>query len=236
MENKFFILSQPEHAVLSIIIANLPGNKELPEDTHNLLDLLAENTDLFFIFPKSDRKSNKFTSLYRGCGYTELEENSIQQTLLQTLEYDKEIFQTHTAVVVSNLSDLNIDSLDKLICDKIIKVAASDVCKPVFSRKRLESSEFWKIYKNNEEKRGLFSKQVTKEDTKNMYTSYTTLSPIVFLKPQQIKIMIDFNKSPEGYSKVETFDNDDFRYFLASYISLLGLDFINTDLKDLKYE
>lgn len=224
MKDEIYILHQPKHSILSIILVN--SEFPIPEPQHNSLSKLLEFSDVFFIFPKSIKgiDKEKFTSLYEGCGWIE-ESLRLPETYLHAILYSLEIFECHVGFCISRLSDLILDIIDP---QKIISLTGSSIVSPVFKTRKLTSPEFYNIYK--ETNSGIFK---TKSDSSNMYASYTSESPILYFKRSNLGTIVDFWKSVEDNKYINSFTLKDPRYFFASVCKFLGINTLNSDIHDL---
>lgn len=231
--DSFFILNQPKHITLSIVvITDVP----LLEKEHNNLDKLSETSDIMFIFSKNLLNINKrkFTSLYNGCGYV-TEGDSMTTTLLNTFEYSKEIFKKHIGtLIINNASNLGDENINKLL-KNIMEVNNSSIIKPILNIKRLNSGEVFNIYKIKN--KNIFKKLINKqEDFLGMHSLYTSESKFIYFKNKTIDIILKLIQ--EDYfidiKYVESFKNYDVRYFLSSVIKKLNIDNLNQDIEELE--
>lgn len=224
MKDEIYILHQPKHSVISIVLVD--SEFPIPEPQHESLAKLLGFSDIFFVFPKNVNgiKKEKFTSLYEGCGWVE-EGIGLPKTYLQTILYILEIFECHIGFCISRLSDLKTDIIDP---QKIISLTGSSLRSPVFKTRKLTSSEFYDIYK--ETNSGIFK---TKSDSSNMYASYTSESPILYFKRSNLGTIVDFWRSIEDNKYINSFTLKDPRYFFASVCKFLGIDIIDSDIHNL---
>ena len=230
MKDDIFVLHQPKYAILSIVLAN--SKFPLSEKQHNQISKLEEFSDVFFIFsdtifPESSRvDKNKFASLYEGCGWINGGDN-LCQTFLKTLLYSLEIFETHVGFCIINMDDLEYTDVENYVSN-IRSITASSSTNPVFKIERLGSEEFYDIYlKKNS---GVFKKS---NPIENMYCSYTSPSKILYFKRSTAGTFIDFWRSSENNSYINSFSQSDIRYFIASMTKFLTLQTIDSSIYDL---
>ena len=235
MEKKgeFYILSQPSRMVLSIVLVD----SELPlsEEVHQRLLELQETSDIFFIFKEGIGRYSAatFGSLYSACGYIEAGSERLSEVLMRTFEYEKEIFEfSHSLILYTQTSCFtNIER------EKLLKIVASSISKPVFQTRRLSSAEFFKIYKTEYTKKEswlgkYFIINVPEEGTENIYSSWTSESKEMLFRIPVIEKFIAFWKDP-GVGYVYSFTNPDLRVFLASMCGKLKIGVLNIDSKDI---
>ena len=226
MKDDIFILHQPTHSVLSIILVNT--DFPLTESSHNKISNLVEFSDVFFIFPEKSRsiRKDKFTSLYEGCGWVESGQ-SLCETYLKTLLYSLEIFEKHVGFCLYNLSDLDDFNIE-VNKNKILELTASSVGSPIFKTRRLGSNEFYEIYKKSNS--GIFSKV---SDSENMYCSYTSDSKLLYFKRSVAGLYVNFWQSSENNKYIKSFSISDPRYFFASMTKFLTIGTIDSEVEDL---
>ena len=225
MKNEVFILRQPKYSIISLVFIN----SELPLklEQHDKIQDLNNFSDVLFIFPNTPSiDKNKFTSLYEGCGWIECGPN-LCETYLKTILYSLEIFEKHVGYCLINIENIGKINIVKNI-DKIRSITASTVTNPIFTIKRLSSQEFYDIYKKSNS--GIFK---TKEDTKNMYCSYTSSSNILYFKRSIAGMFVNFWKSSENNKYISSFSIQDPRYFFASLTKFLEIKTIDSDIESL---
>ena len=224
MKIEIYILQQPKHSIISIVLVD--SVFPIPEPQHESLAKLLEFSDIFFVFPKGVKgiEKEKFTSLYEGCGWVE-EGSGLIETYLRAVLYSLEIFECHVGFCMSRLTDLKTDIIDP---QKIISLTGSSLVSPVFETRKLTSHEFYEIYK--EANSGIFK---THSDTSNMYASYTSESPILYFKRSNLGTIIDFWRSSENNKYIKSFTLSDPRYFFASVCKFLGIGTLNSNIHDL---
>lgn len=237
MRNRFFVGEQPDKSILSLVVID-----EIPlsEEAHVRLGELREVSDLLFILPSEHRMgilAQKFGSLYQACCWVE-SEGELGEAMMESLEYDKEIFGNHVLVLITHVSDIT-----NLKGEKLQKIAASALSKPIYQTRRLTSQEFYAIYKGGEEKiPGWISKYFfipePTPDLSNLYTTHTVTSKEVMLRPAVIGKMLEFWKSErddgfsgEGY--VCSFCQPSLNYILASMLKRLKQGELEVNVDDL---
>ena len=229
MRNRFFVGEQPDKSILSLaVIDEIP----LSEEAHVRLGELREVSDLLFILPEKYRMgilAQKFGSLYQACCWVE-SEGELGEAMMESLEYDKEIFGSHVLVLITHASNIT-----DLKGEKLQKIAASALSKPIYQTRRLTSQEFYAIYRGGEEKPSWMNKYLPTSlnhkfnlspDLSNLYTTHTVTSKETLLRPAVIGKMLEFWKSErddgfsgEGY--VCSFCQPSLNYILASMLKRL---------------
>lgn len=227
MKDEIYILHQPKHSIISLVLID---KKEFPllDSEHDSISKLLEFSDVFFIFPRYARgiQKEKFTSLYEGCGWIEEGVEGLIDTYLHTILYCLEIFERHIGFCISRISDLRPEIIDP---SKIINLTSSNIVSPVFETRKLDSLEFYDIYK--ESNSGIFKPS---KDSSNMYASYTSGSPILYFKRSNLGILVNFWKSASKDNKyIRSFTLSDPRYFFASVCKFLEISTINSDIHSL---
>lgn len=230
MRNRFFVGEQPEKAILSIVVVD---QVPVPDSSHQKLFELQEVSDLLFIIREKNIVARKFGSLYRACCWVEAE-GGLAETLMEALEYDKEIFGSHVLVMVtkvSNMTELNGQDLQK--------IAASSISKPIFETRKLTSQEFFDIYRDDRVEswinKYLFI-PLSSPDLSDLYTTHQVISKETIIRPTTIGRMIEFWKSikddgftGEGY--VCSFNRQlSLDFFLASILKRLKQGELNIGL------
>ena len=225
MRNRFFVGEQPDKSILSLVVID---EVPLSEEAHTRLGELREVSDLLFILPEKHRMgilAQKFGSLYQACCWVE-SEGELGEAMMESLEYDKEIFGSHALVLVTHASNIT-----DLKGEKLQKIAASALSKPIYQTRRLTSQEFYAIYKGGEEKLSWMNKYLPSilshksPDLSNLYTTHTVISKETLLRPAVIGKMLEFWRSEkedfsgEGY--VCSFCQPSLNYILASMLKRL---------------
>ena len=234
MKGEFYILQQPKKLVLSIVLVD----SELPlsEEVHQRLIDLSETCDILFIFPEYTKRkisAENFGSLYSACGYLEVSGERGSEVLMRAFEYEKEIFEgKHSLILYTQTSDFT-----ELGREKILEITASGIVKPIFKTRRLNSAEFFDIYKNNPGKENWLDrffliplKETTGTD--NIYSSCTTESKEILVRPLVVDKFLEFWRK-EGTGYVYSFSNPDLRVFLASMCSKLGIEVLSVDAREI---
>ena len=229
MKNEFIILEQPKKLIFSVIIVDV----ELPvsDANHKLVQDLSMVSDLFFIFPiKSKINTRTFASLYKSCGYIEAEDRS-SEILMRTLEYDLEIFKSHDMVLLTQLSNLPSIKEDP---EKLQRIVASDINKPIFKMRNLESQEFFEIYQKKKNPWWKFSwiTKTNREDTDNSFCSETSESNCILVRPGVIKKWLKFWKENPDY--IHSFSRIDQRFLIASVCKKLEIEPLGVELDELE--
>lgn len=232
MKDEIYIQRQPKHPIVSLILVD--DETPLTNEQHSNLEELTRLSDVLFIFsddlfPASRQISkNKFTSLYEGCGWIDGGEN-LAVSYLKSIQYGLEIFEVSIGFCIIRLSDLRTKLPDNFE-SKIINITSSGVSSPIFKIRRLDSTEYFEIYKKYGS--GLFKRN---QDIENMYCSYTSDSKIVYFKKQIMRQIVDFWRSTgkEENKYITSFTKSDPRYFLASVSKFLGIQIIDSNIEDL---
>ena len=224
MRNRFFVGEQPDKSILSLVVID---EVPLSEEAHVRLGELREVSDLLFILPEKHRMgilAQKFGSLYQACCWVE-SEGELGEAMMESLEYDKEIFGSHVLVLITHASNIT-----DLKGEKLQKIAASSLSKPIYQTRRLTSQEFYAIY-GGEEKESWWKSYIPDSfhkspDLSNLYTTHTVISKETLLRPVTIGKMLEFWKSEkengfsgEGY--VCSFCQPSLNYILASMLKRL---------------
>lgn len=240
-----YVRQQPVHSVVSIIVVN---SNILPISVlaHDNIDKLREISDLFFVFSDKFDNSrldiNKFTNLYDSCAFIHGSSNNIGKTLFDAICYCSEVFRKHTSYIITDTEKLGkISGNIKDDLDKILKITISDIVKPILNIRRLSTEELGEIYilpEKPEVKKSIpwFIKRKNKESVNidRMNSTHKSESKLILFKSGTIKNLLNSYGSEEFRTYVNTFTEEDISYLLASYIKKLGIENINTDLRDLK--
>ena len=244
MRNRFFVGEQPDKSILSLVVID---EVPLSEEAHTRLGELREVSDLLFILPEKHRMgilAQKFGSLYQACCWVE-SEGELGEAMMESLEYDKEIFGSHVLVLITHASNIT-----DLKGEKLQKIAASALSKPIYQTRRLTSQEFYAIYRDgrvrscgekNFDLRNWMNKYFfipePSPDLSNLYTTHTVTSKETLLRPAVIGKMLEFWKSEkedfsgEGY--VCSFCQPSLNYILASMLKRLKQGELEVNVDDL---
>ena len=233
MRNRFYVGEQPDKSILSLVVID---EVPLSEEAHTRLGELREVSDLLFILPEKHRMgilAQKFGSLYQACCWVE-SEGELGEAMMESLEYDKEIFGNHALVLITQASNIT-----DLKGEKLQKIAASALSKPIYQTRRLTSQEFYAIYKDGSDRscgeknfKSWFNRYIPwpnfepAPDLSNLYTTHIVTSKETLLRPAVIGKMLEFWKSErddgfsgEGY--VCSFCQPSLNYILASMLKRL---------------
>jgi hypothetical protein len=241
MRNRFYVGEQPDKSILSLVVID-----EIPlsEEAHVRLGELREVSDLLFILPEKHRMgilAQKFGSLYQACCWVE-SEGELGEAMMESLEYDKEIFGSHVLVLITHASNIT-----DLKGEKLQKIAASALSKPIYQTRRLTSQEFYAIYKDGRDRPNWMNRYLPTSlnhkfnlspDLSNLYTTHTVTSKETLLRPAVIGKMLEFWKSErddgfsgEGY--VCSFCQPSLNYILASMLKRLKQGELEVNVDDL---
>ncbi len=224
MRNSFYVEEQPSRSILSVVVLD-----ELPmsEVAHQKMSELGEVSDILLIIPKNKREgivARKIGSLYQACCWVEAE-CELPETLMESLEYDKEIFGNHRLILITQVSDMT-----EFSGVEIQKIAASSITKPIYQTRRLSSQEFFEIYRDGRKEPSMFNRffriPQPSPEMSNLYTTHESISKEILLRPVVVSRMIDFWKSEredgftgEGY--VCSFVQPEIKHFVASLLKRL---------------
>ena len=200
----------------------------------------------------------KFTSLYNGCGFIESSSERLGHSIFKALRYDKEIFsedRIHHGFTISLLSELeNIKVLDiKKIVENIIP---NNISWPIYKERRLDSKELYNIYKlrnplldepTSQNKAGQIIKSIFsilvnalkrrkfkgETDGVCMYSTWHSLSPMIYIPNACMKIILDHTEDEDFYNWLDTFNREDPRYIFASLINYLGLEIFDNEIENI---
>ena len=150
-----------------------------------------------------------------------------------TINGQEQIFEgKHSLILYTQTSDFT-----ELGREKILEITASGIVKPIFKTRRLNSAEFFDIYKNNPGKENWLDrfflippKETTGTD--NIYSSCTTESKEILVRPLVVDKFLEFWRK-EGTGYVYSFSNPDLRVFLASICSKLGIEVLSVDAREI---
>lgn len=241
---KMYVQKQPKHSIVSILTMNPSGM--LSEENHQALDKLGKFSDLIFIFlGKGNIDRRKFTTLYQGTAWTSIgdEGENLAETQFKVFSYCKEIFNTHQVYLLGDVLDQKEEDIDE---DQIQLISMSTIIKPIYKAHRLTAEETRNIYwttdtTNNDQpsKIKLFWSALINKgceekepDFNNMYYTWNTSSPLIFLRSETVNLflkMID-QKYLQTFS-----DNSKFSCSIISGLKKLGIDNIDSNLKDIDY-
>ena len=210
--DEMYVIKQPKHASVSIIdFSGMNVKNPLPDEIHEMLDVLEEFSDLIFIFPKETPQrlnKDKFSKLYKACSWIVVSDSS-PRTLVKVLDYDREIFNSHVQVNFGFAEDLgNFKTPDKLKDLKTLQMQS-----PVLDISRYNSDVFFEIYNTPEES--------------GAYAAYYTSSPIIRLGVQTIDALR--NLEPDFVASFDSFS----REFIPSTIKWLGIKYVGKDIQEL---
>lgn len=250
---EIYVLNQPKHIVASIIL--MDTNYPLLEEVHNGLIKLGEISDLIFVFSSyhfpvevSGIKRDKFTTLYSGCAFMEIDHSHLSRGILKLLLYCQEVFNKHLGYTVSLCSCLS--EVNQKVVDNIVKVQGSSIVKPIFKARRLSPLEMYEFYKeDSHEKSGVFLSSFgvdymmdkilgseadifsdkVRDDCR--YCSWKSESPIMYFKSGIIKTFL--GQAEEMKEIIETFTNYDIRYLFTNLCKLCGIDNVDYFIGDL---
>ena len=210
--DEMYLIRQPKHASMSII--NLEGintKNPLPDDIHEMLDVLESFSDIVFIFPRTTPQrlnKDKFSKLYKACAWTVVGDNS-PKTLVKVFNYAREIFKSHVQFNLAFADDLgNFKTPEKLSDIKTLQMQ-----NPVLNINRYNSDVFFEIYNTPEES--------------GAYAAYYTDSPVIRLGIQTVDVFREL--SLEFVDSFASFSKE----FIPSTIKWLGLEYIGKDIKEL---
>ena len=223
---KVYINQQPTKSVLSIVLVN--SNLPLSDPTHHNLLQLCKETDVMFLMSPGYGliDFNKFTALYQACGWVEASK-SIPVTFVSLLEYEKEIWEEkHPGILITSTELLDLE----INISKVKGLVASDINKPIMKCREMNSQEFYGIYKTGEKKRSWswwFVGQDEEEYIDNRYSTYTSESRVIILRPSVTNQILSFwETSPEW---IKTFGGSDIRPFISSVLGKLDVDVLGLD-------
>ena len=236
MRNRFFVGEQPDKSILSLVVID---EVPLSEEAHVRLGELREVSDLLFILPEKHRMgilAQKFGSLYQACCWV-ASEGELGEAMMESLEYDKEIFGSHVLVLITHASNIT-----DLKGEKLQRIAASALSKPIYQTRRLTSQEFYAIYRDGRDRPNWMNKYFfipePSPDLSNLYTTHTVISKETLLRPAVIGKMLEFWKSErddgfsgEGY--VCSFCQPSLNYILASMLKRLKQVELEVKIDDL---
>lgn len=237
-----YVQKQPEHSIVSILI--MDSNGMLSEENHQALDKLGKFSDLIFLFlgeGSIDRR--KFTSLYGGTAWTSIgdEGENLAVTQFKVLQYCKEIFGTHQIYLLGNVLNQEGDNIDE---DQIQLISISTIIKPIYKAHRLTAKETRNIYwkdnntNNNQPSKiklfwsALINRNSEEEqNSHDMYYTWNSSSPLIFLRSSTIELFL----KTITLEYLQTFSSNNFSCSIISGLKKLGVDNLDSDLKDVDY-
>lgn len=214
--DEFYVINQPKHA--SLVIVDMGGanlKTPLSSQFHDYLDQIREGNDLVFMFSKDNNINlDKFSTLYRACMYVVKGDNDAR-TLIRTLDYIREIFNSHVQVGFMRYnSAITSDCIKRLTDTKTMSLNF-----PVLEIGRYSSDEFFKIYGKKE------SGWKKKEDNRGIHRIYYTTSPLIRLGLNTIDILRALD--PSYYT---TFSGDYLWDLIPSFIKYYEQEYIEESL------
>lgn len=234
-----YVQEQPKHSIVSILV--MDPNGVLSEENHQALDKLGKFSDLIFIFlGEGSINQRKFTSLYHGTAWTSIgdEGENLAVTQFKVLQYCKEVFNTHQVYLLGNALDQKEEDINE---DQVQLIAMSTIIKPIYKAHRLTAEEtrniYWKTGTNNDKpsKIKLFwSALISRKDDNdscNMYYTWNTSSPLIFLRSSTIELFLKILKK----DYLQTFSSNNFSCSIISGLKKLGIDNLDSDLKNVDY-
>lgn len=256
-KDEIYIIHQPRKIIFSLIIVDTLLEKGLDEKIHDNLGWLVNYSDIFFVFPEkhfpelSKINKRKFTSLYQGCGFIESTTKALGTDIIKTLLYDREILSNtrdHLGITISNISDLS--NISEKQFNNIHSAISAGISRPVYTVRRLSSSEFHDIYclgeinyeqslKNLTGHTNIFKtimkalwKKGNLTDDIGMYSTWHSKSPIMYFPKSAIESILRYRTiDKDSFNNwVETFINVDPRYLIASLVNTCGLDILNMEI------
>lgn len=236
-----YVQEQPKHSIISILI--MDPNGMLSEENHQALDKLGKFSDIIFIFlGEGSINQRKFTSLYHGIAWTSIgdEGENLAVTQFKVLQYCKEVFNTHQVYLLGKVLDQKEVDINE---EQIQLISMSTIIKPIYKAHRLTAEETRNIYWKNSDttnndkpsKIKLFwSALINRKGNDNfcnMYYTWNTSSSLIFLRSNTIELFLKIIK--EDY--LQTFSGDNFSSSIVSGLKKLGIDNLDSDLKNIDY-
>lgn len=224
--NEVFVVNQPRKSIMSIVFVGKPSYP-VPEEIHDKLYTIAQETDLFFIFHNSSESGinpDKFCNLYSGCGWM-ISGGTLSQTFLKSMEYSSEIFKCHSAFLVFN-DLLELPNPAQTI-EKAMTMNLEGIESAVFVPRRLKSEEMFKIYSKPEPKKleSVFG-ATTEDGLDKKYSIWTSESKALLIKR---KMLDSFKGLGDEY--INSFSWDDIRYFIASATKRALIGIIESEIE-----
>lgn len=154
--NEIYVNNQPERSIFSVIIMDteFPISKKLHESITNL----QKFSDTCYLFSddlySSKRVSKKkFTSLYEGNCWINVEGDNILPSIMKVFDYALEIFNKHSSFMIMNLSDLEKYSEEEWVKfkDNCCKVNSSNILRPILKIDRIGNEDIYEYYRKDEE-------------------------------------------------------------------------------------
>lgn len=256
-KNEIYVLNQPKKLINALVVVT--GNFPLDEKIHEGLFKLKEVADITFIFNSFHFKEiwnidkRKFSNLYGATSFI-ISEYNLGESIFKVLDYSTNIFQKHTGFIIT---DTNTEITDE-DCKKLLEVTGSSIAKPILKIRKLNSEEFFNIYKKEDitdeivkSKSNSFIlkiinlifnnfniSKINEEDLVNDYDSYcthTSESSIVYLRSNTVNLLLFEYRSENIKNIVNSFLlKSDFRYMLSSLIKYLEINNLDIDFKNLE--
>lgn len=253
--NEIYVTNQPTHSVFSIII--MDTGYPISEKSHKYIEHLQKFSDTCFLFSDKLYKSSniskrKFTSLYEGNCWIDINNANILPGIIKVLDYSVEIFEKHGSFIITHLSDLEKYSDEdwKRFCENSNKVNMSNILYPILKIERLGNEKMYEFYKENEVKTeensfikfiekklflnyftDFFNKSGEVDDDSWMYASWKTESIALFFRLPTIKLFIEFLENNPNF--INTFRGDRTDLFFSSLIRRLGIKNHNCNIEEL---
>jgi hypothetical protein len=227
-KNSVFVLKQPTHGIVSIVLVN---RDEFPvnEAVHENLDALAKISDLLFIFKeKYNIFPNKFSNLYGACGFINNTDEPLGVPFFILLSYCREVFNKHSEFIITDTNYLSENNYSDLINRIPEDIALGGSNLPITEIRRLNNVELAEIY---EAKKAWIGTGKFIND--RVWSTHKTTSPIIYLKKPVISAMLGEDpEDKEIQDYIKTFSEGDLTYLLGSYIKKLSLDNLNFGLDE----
>lgn len=194
-------------------------NPKITEEKESwVLKELSKVTDLFFIFPKAEKRTRnlrKFSNLYRATYYSIQEKETEEELIWTALEYGKELGGGYLGYYViegtlDRISEEHINTLNNL--------AAGFIETSVWTSLELGWERLKDIYEYSgksylERIWEIIVDGVTK-DIQGMYSSHTSTDPIIFLRDQTLEKIDEFFKGNPVFK--ESFRESSFYTMISS--------------------
>ena len=240
INDQIYIIEQPSHSILSIMVLEEEKVKfPISQKIHNDLPKLEECSDVFFIFLGDFNMIDmeKFTSLYGGIGYLKSKDPTL--ALFETLQYGKEIFETHITYAIWKFEEIETKIKDmKKVGSNFQRVTMSDLNWPIFEIRRLGPQELCDIYMKGEDNKKmnkfleLWYKYYWKDDRKeNKYSTYTSDTTCQVFKRSIVEKLLEAWKNEREW--IDTFTWADYRYLLASLTKHLNIKIQSHNIEEI---
>lgn len=194
-------------------------NPKITEEKDSwILKELSKVTDLFFLFPKIERRVRnlrKFSNLYGATYYGVQEKETAEEQIWTALEYSKELGGGYLGYYVvegtlGNIEEEHIQTLNKL--------AAGFIETSVWTSIELGWRDLKEIYEYSDNSLlvrllKILWDGVTK-DIQGMYNSHTSIDPIIFLRDQTLEKIDSYFKENPVYK--ESFKESNFYTMISS--------------------